>query len=50
MNDFEKNIKELIDLTNKNNVKLIAVTKTVPVEIINDAIKSVTLSRFYCII
>jgi len=38
MTDFEKNIKELIDLTEKNNVKLIAVTKTVPVEIINDAI------------
>ena len=38
MSDFEKNIKDLLLLTSSNNVKLIAVTKTVPVEIINDAI------------
>ena len=38
INDFEKNIKDLLDFTSQHNVKLIAVTKTVPVEIINNAI------------
>ena len=36
--DIKKTIAELLDETSKHGVKLIAVTKTVPTEIINEAI------------
>ncbi len=36
--DMKKTIAELLDETSKHGVKLIAVTKTVPTEIINEAI------------
>lgn len=35
---LKNNVHELLDYTDKNGVRLIAVTKTVPVEIINEAI------------
>ena len=36
--EFACNIKQILNETTSNGVKLIAVTKTVPVEVINDAI------------
>ena len=38
MSELSENIRVLLDYTAKKGVKLIAVTKTVPVEIINEAI------------
>lgn len=38
MNDLELNVREVLEEAKKSDVKLIAVTKTVPVEIINEAI------------
>ena len=35
---LQKNVCEVLDFAQKNGVKLVAVTKTVPVEIINEAI------------
>lgn len=37
-NEFAENVKSLLEQTSQKGVKLIAVTKTVPADIINDAI------------
>ena len=38
MSTLKENVKKYLDYTSSNGVKLIAVTKTVPVEVINEAI------------